>query len=750
MVLTQLVDTHDEPVNYFLSSNWTGKSGATEAAAGDRAGTSGTAAESGRGRRREGAVDPSQPTVFAGKPSSRYLCPVCHDVMELPTVCEDGVTYCRACVPLGAAGGGKSADLALDESLLNMTRQLPIVCRNALTRRRRGDGGSGNATWVYDYAGCQKTLTIAGRAAHEAECSFALEQCNLPFADSPMDNCPLVLPRVTLEQHRKVCPHRLVECQHKGCGRRVQARKLADHENVCWHKPMTCPNPPCLWRGTRRELSSHLDVCPEAEVVCGMEDTENPTQSCKHTCRRRMLDFHRPQCELRHVPCSFCQTPVSYAHLQEHEEACEYRKVLCGQCGQMVPVQRYGEHVRFFCAAGTRTCEFKDYGCSERCAPGELASHMIENAHAHLRLVMLQLERVKGDTDSWSAEVADVRAAVVASVQRSAEELDGVREAVAQMREEGERETVDLRTRVDALQRLYDDMATTVRRRLAEVDEEVTQRAHLIVNENRLLREALAKCLTREELQAALRDVESGRALAAEEVAEVRRNVERHSLQWEADAAKLTELATDSAAQSRAEAEALREQCVDFAVGNKEKWGHLWATVREVGRAFATEATATHARGAALEERVSALNENHNPHLVRSQVELAAMGGEHTFSRKPGAARGDAADSARGRGGADRCDFLRALARPRARARAPTRPREGLSACTQEGAQLTRAPQRPASRDQRHGGLDRQPSQSGAGRRAEGGRWRRPEEQALSRPAVGGGAQTRVGVTSRA
>ena len=660
----QLLDTHDEPTEYFLSGNWTGegRGAANEAArkAAEAASTRGAeaardAADQAR-REAKRAADPARPTVFVGRPARHHLCPICADVFNEPVVSDDGVTYCRTCVPLvGGAESGGALGQAPDESLLGAVRHLPIACRHALVRRKGGD--SGVTAWRYDHSGCQQTLTVASRLEHEASCHFAFAPCGLPFSDSPMDNCAHVARKVALEQHRRTCSHRLVDCTYKGCGRRVQARKLADHQNVCWHKPLECPNAPCMWRGTRRELGAHMDVCPEAEVVCGREDTERPSECCKHGCRRRMLEFHRTQCDYRPVACQYCKTHVSYLRLRQHEETCEYRKVLCEDCGQMVPHRRFAEHTRLNCAAASRRCEFADYGCTDRCAPGELASHLIENAHAHLRLVMLQLERVKGDMTSWSEDVTGVRQAVIASVQRSAEELDQVREQVNKMRADGEAETLELRRRVDTLQRLYEETERGFRRQLVEVDEEVRQRTTLIADENRALREVLAGCLTHDQLREVLREVEAGRVNAKEQVEAVRAQVERHSLAWEADAGALNALARDTAREGAVAAKGLREQCVDLAVANKERWGALWGEMRAVGRAYAAEATACHARGAVLEGRLERLNENNNPHLlVRSNGSGGAQQAQRdAASRKlgsehGGAARGDRADSARGGG----------------------------------------------------------------------------------------------------
>lgn len=425
------------------------------------------------------------PTVFVTKPPPLLICPMCMDVLLDPVLIPDGTTTCRKCAPMDQAEayGGVFPP---DEAALQRVHDLPILCAHALKQVEHYTK-KGVKYWVLDEEGCRERVRFADRDAHEKHCTYRHVTCQLPGSHIPHHNCTMRLRFFQLANHQQECEHRLVRCPQRGCGKFIQHRKLAEHTAVCYFTPVACPNKHaggCTWVGLRGTMLAHMRVCEFELVTCGLGNTEDGTQSCPYRCTRREMAVHKTECEFRTVHCQFCSVAVSAVSRAAHEASCVERKQMCRDCGQMIPIAKFGEHKNAgLCArGGLVACPYTKYGCTEKLQPREMASHLRDDSHAHLRLVMHAVDTLSVNYKEWCVEVNEVKDEVVRNLKATAddmaivhkrtantkesvlEELENLKQQVRTMRSNHLSELAMLRTFIDNIQRKNDEKIAAVER----------------------------------------------------------------------------------------------------------------------------------------------------------------------------------------------------------------------------------------------------------------------------------------------
>lgn len=635
MPLQQLTDTHREPLDLWLSPNHEGTRlrGAREALKKRReprfAPVPTIQALPAAAQRRVLEVRPPAAlrtpaaqrlfcrpcAVFVGRPSAALLCPQCRDVFLDPVIASDGATYCRKCVPaLGDddEGGVDSHDaLGRDLAMLEQVSQLQVLCKNGLQMNKVKEGAAGADTalkWTYDPEGCNDYCTLGGREAHEEGCDYELLTCGLPHSDVHADNCTARVRRVALEEHRAVCQHRLQECSNLGCGRLIQTRKLTEHVVTCGFKQVTCAND-CGWRGIRAQLVEHRANCPLETITCGREDSEDPTACCTFQTERRHLQVHEPECEFRLTPCQYCDRPVSYRHIAMHEMHCFDRKDACERCGRLVYTRRMEEHRTQYCSKGLYTCEFAKYGCTERSSRDELKQHAQEDAHRHLRLVMLAVEQMAEEYQAWYADVKTIKEDMTSSLKKSATDVDTNAQRIRGMRAKSETELTAMRSELTSVRNMYDDEVSRLAVQVGEIRADSEAKLKDLAAENATLRSLLEERLTRREADEVRAEAAKARERTLAELEDARGTTVEHVRRWELDVVALREETATAKEMADEKMNDVLRRVEQERVNEAHRSNDLWEQVRELQKTTTLELERLSSQQLNVETRLAEANE---------------------------------------------------------------------------------------------------------------------------------------------
>ena len=199
-------------------------------------------------------------------------------------------------------------------------------------------------------------------------------------------------------------------------------RKMAEHTIICHFGFVDCPNG-CKWVGLRKFLAGHRKKCPLEIVHCGIEDTENPGESCQHTCTRRQMEAHKKVCEFQHLECGYCKKSVSLFQKAQHSNACNERETLCDRCGRTILERRLKEHQDLTCPASEIVCPFKPLGCLERHNKLGMQIHEQEERNKHIRMISHEVEAFRNNSLKYKEEVAQITERTQSYVASSDEKL---------------------------------------------------------------------------------------------------------------------------------------------------------------------------------------------------------------------------------------------------------------------------------------------------------------------------------------
>lgn len=487
------------------------------------------------------------PTVFVTKPPPLLICMMCNDVLLDPVLLPDGNTTCRKCAPLSTieAFGGA---LPPDEASLMRIHNLPIMCAHAL---KQVDTGKGSKKWVLDEEGCRERVRFADRDEHEKHCTYRHVTCMLPGSHIPHHNCTMRLRFFQLNHHQQECDHRLVRCTNRGCGKFVQLRKLTEHKAVCYFAEVSCPNKHagCRWAGMRGTMLPHMRVCDYEVVACGQNNTEDPTQSCPYRSTRKEMALHRTECEFRTVHCQFCAASVSAVARSAHEASCVERKQLCMDCGQMIPVATFAEHRNnALCARGGAVlCNFSKYGCTERLHAKEMAVHLRDDAHNHLRLVMHAVDTLNISYKEWTNEVVDVRDQVVRNLKATAEDMALVHKRVATTKESVSDELESIKQEIRSMRANHLSELAMLRTFIDNVRRTNDEKIQQLSRENEHLRELLQGVLTKDQLEELRSDLARFREDSSAQFSAAAADMKAREKQWAAETKAVRDAQTENA-----------------------------------------------------------------------------------------------------------------------------------------------------------------------------------------------------------
>ena len=207
------------------------------------------------------------------------LCPICTLVSRDAQQSECcGKVFCRVCMnrleqssanqscPTCRSTGFKCfTDKRSNRSILNMK----VNC----TRQKRG---------------CKWQGTLQQDEKHSTECDYRTVGCP--------ECCGKRVHQRKINRHlREFCPKRLSTCIL--CGESGEWVYITGvHDNKCPEKIIECKHKGCGKKIKRRELTQHDSICPKKVLSCSFKDL-----GCTESCTRESMDQHNHQSVFQHL-----------------------------------------------------------------------------------------------------------------------------------------------------------------------------------------------------------------------------------------------------------------------------------------------------------------------------------------------------------------------------------------------------------------------------------------------------------------
>jgi len=559
--------------------------------------------------------------VFVGRPAVKFICPVCRDVFLNPVVATvDGVTYCRGCVPMPEGVGEEYlAQLGEDMSVAQLIFDLPCLCFNSLIRKENDKGAT---LWVYNPQGCNEVQSMRTLEGHKMNCSLEEERCGLP-GPGYKETCSTRVRKNEMEKHREKCKYRLVSCRNRtqGCLEWSPALLLNEHMVSCPYGKVECPNR-CKWRGNRSDLLQHRERCLLEQVVCGLEDSEHPGQTCQYTCRRHELLQHQDLCKFRQRPCEFCLRPISALHRKQHMlKTCPERQTLCGDCGRTILARRLAEHQALTCPHTKLVCPYNVVGCTERHSRADMPVHEREDSYKHLRLLTIAVQSMLDSFRAWEEDctlLRDLSDGFLRDSRENLGDLKGMRDRVVFSRD----------GMVDSSRRALIDVIVNheeeMRNMKANFNAELAHRTSAIEEleiQTQTLSETIARSLvTKERAEEHAAEVASKLEAVAEQTSRVQAEQKGLQSKWEEECMRERAALDIRALRMEDKVEELNGEVAEYASGAIAISTTLWENIMSKTMRIVEAAEELRKQQNHMEENCNKLNDE----LRRPTVGLTA------------------------------------------------------------------------------------------------------------------------------
>lgn len=207
-------------------------------------------------------------------------CPVCLELLNDATILTTcGHTLCNTCIQKLYQSASvrkkcpvcrrclrkQSAACQPNWAIRKIVSKIHVKCKYSVLWNKD------TRTWLPSQGPtcCDQVLPVTERSAHSLTCKFSLLPC--PFR---INGCDEILTRLNLEDHRKICPFREVQCT---CGSSSLAKNWSAHLKVCNRQVVNCPHHKygCSFDGQRGLLAEHLRTCRFEAVRETLEGLEH-------------------------------------------------------------------------------------------------------------------------------------------------------------------------------------------------------------------------------------------------------------------------------------------------------------------------------------------------------------------------------------------------------------------------------------------------------------------------------------------
>jgi len=126
---------------------------------------------------------------------------------------------------------------------------------------------------------------------------------------------------VILENHRLLCPNKIIECFM--CKKKFKKQAVQEHNRVCENRIVKCPNfyyknsnrIGCLYKCERHDMNAHLNVCKFRRISC---------DKCK-----QMITYGNHVCEQEEIKCEYCGLNIKRYMTFDHHSICTEKEIEC-------------------------------------------------------------------------------------------------------------------------------------------------------------------------------------------------------------------------------------------------------------------------------------------------------------------------------------------------------------------------------------------------------------------------------------
>uniref|UniRef100_A0A0G4FWP3 RING-type domain-containing protein n=1 Tax=Chromera velia CCMP2878 TaxID=1169474 RepID=A0A0G4FWP3_9ALVE len=222
-------------------------------------------------------LDPSFAAEGFRQLAENAICSICHDYLEdiAETDCEARHVFCRPCL----------------KSVYDLRQPCP-ECRGRMSKMEKAHIRLCISIEAVQWKclnfekGCKFTGTKKELVKHLDEV------CEEQQTECPIEGCDYKNLRRNLAEHERVCPFRIVPCEH--CKEGVAFNAMQTHLSVCKGFPLPCPNG-CGKSPPRGDIRLHKETeCAEQTVRCTVP-------GCAAEVKRKELETHNDDNMKKHT-----------------------------------------------------------------------------------------------------------------------------------------------------------------------------------------------------------------------------------------------------------------------------------------------------------------------------------------------------------------------------------------------------------------------------------------------------------------
>ena len=215
----------------------------------------------------------------------------------------------------------------------------------------------------------------------------------------------------------------------------------------------------------------------------------------------------------------------------------------------MIPVATFAEHRNnALCARGGAVlCNFSKYGCTERLHAKEMAVHLRDDAHNHLRLVMHAVDTLNISYKEWTNEVVDVRDQVVRNLKATAEDMALVHKRVATTKESVSDELESIKQEIRSMRANHLSELAMLRTFVDNVRRTNDEKIQQLSRENEHLRELLQGVLTKDQLEELRSDLARFSEDSSAQFSAAAADMKAREKQWAAETKAVRDAQTENA-----------------------------------------------------------------------------------------------------------------------------------------------------------------------------------------------------------
>jgi len=227
-------------------------------------------------------------SLIVQPPDERLFCAICFELMHDPVQCLNGHTFCKSCIlqQIVKSKTCPSCRTSMDESRIAVNLFLRSVIEETKVKCRT----------LIDPDGLDSTQMPFKRV------KTTHEDLDVKIKNEAV--CDWTGPLRTAEDHFVQCPFKVVICPNDGCTAQMMRKNITGHEGGCLYRLIPCTF--CSERFKFFELDEHRELCPCRVVECPNRCTVDSSEHAELTqVPLDKLDEHKKECLLEIIKCPF-------------------------------------------------------------------------------------------------------------------------------------------------------------------------------------------------------------------------------------------------------------------------------------------------------------------------------------------------------------------------------------------------------------------------------------------------------------